>query len=356
MKYGKTRGLLLLFYRMCIFFLSVGFALTCNISLFLNLLSRYVEIEFTEENIRIAAMFTFYNAIFLTLIYTLIDHIRRKIMVERPVGRILEATEKIKNGDLSVRIKPAKMPVGMNDFNPVIKDLNVMIDELSGMETLRTDFISNVSHELKTPLAALQNYGTLIQNPELSDEERNDYARSIVSTTQRLSELVTNILRLNKLENQSIYPNTARCCLSEQICECLLMFESRWEQKNIDIQTDIEEDIYFSTDAELLALIWNNLFSNAIKFTPEGGTVSVRLKEKDGFICVEVEDTGCGMTAETGKHIFEKFYQGDTSHSTEGNGLGLALVKRTVDILGGEISVESRLNEGTKFTVKFKKQ
>lgn len=355
MRYPKIKKIFIVLYRICFFFVPVGFVLTCNISLFLNTLSRYVEIDFTRENVRIAAIFTFYNAIFLAILSAIIDFIRRKITVERPVKRILEATEKIKKGDLSVRIKPTKVPTSMNNFNPIIYNLNQMIEELSGMETLRTDFIANVSHELKTPLAVLQNYGTLLEDPNLSEEKRLEYSKAIVSTTSRLSELITNILKLNKLENQNIYPNTEKCCLSEQICECLLAFESQWEEKDIEIETDIDSDIFFNTDAELLSLVWNNLFSNAIKFTDNGGKVTVSLKEQNGFVCVEVADTGCGMTHETGKHIFEKFYQGDTSHATRGNGLGLALVKRVVDILGGEITVESELNKGTKFTVKFRK-
>lgn len=341
-------------YRICLFFIPVGFILTCNLSLFLRLLSQSVDIEYTRENLYIAALFTFWNAVFLAIIYALIDHIRRKITVKRPVKRILEGTQKITEGDLSVRIKPTKVPTSMNDFNPIINNLNKMVEELSGIETLRTDFIANVSHELKTPLAALQNYGTLLETPDLTEEKRTEYAKAIVSTTARLSELITNILKLNKLENQNIYPNIENCCLSEQICECLLNFENEWEKKNIEIETDIDSDIFFKTDAELLSIVWNNLFSNAIKFTNNGGKVTITLKEKNGFICAEVADNGCGMTPETGKHIFEKFYQGDTSHATHGNGLGLALVKRVVDILDGEIKVESVLNEGTKFTVRFK--
>lgn len=355
MKYiNFIKKLFIALYRYAVFFAPLAFILTCNISLFLSLLSLSAEIEYTRENIQIAALFTFWNAVFLSLICVIVDSVRRKISVKKPVEKILEATRKMTAGDFSVRIKPTKIPTSMNEFNPIINDLNKMAEELSGIETLRSDFIANVSHELKTPLTVLQNYGTLLEDPNLPEEKRIEYAKAIVSTTSKLSELITNILKLNKLENQNIYPNIEKCCLSEQICECLLVFENQWEKKNIEIETDIDSDIYFSTDSELLSIVWNNLFSNAIKFTNEGGRVFVSLKENNGFICVEVEDTGCGMTPETGKHIFEKFYQGDTSRATHGNGLGLALVKRVVDILDGEITVESVLNEGTKFTVRFK--
>ncbi len=309
---------------------------------------------YTEHNIRIAALLTFLNAIFMAVFCAVIDRIRRKITVEKPVKRILDATKRITKGDFSVRIKPTRIPMSMNEFNPIIKDLNKMAKELSGTETLRSDFIANVSHELKTPLSVLQNYGTLLEEPNLSEEKRLEYAKSIVSTTTKLSELISNILKLNKLENQNIYPQIKNCCLSEQLCECLLLFENEWERKNIEIEADIESDVYFKTDAELLCLVWNNLFSNALKFTDNGGKVFVGLKNENGYIKVTVKDNGCGMSKETGKHIYEKFYQGDTSRSTNGNGLGLALVKRVVDILQGEIIVESILGKGTEFTVKFK--
>ena len=168
--------------------------------------------------------------------------------------------------------------------------------------------------------------------------------------------MMTNILKLNKLEKQQIYPKTEEYDLGEQLCTCLLNYENVWEEKNIEIETEIAEDIKINTDGELLSLVWNNLFSNAFKFTSEGGVVSVNLKATDNHIIVQVKDTGCGMSPEVGKHIFDKFYQGDTSHATQGNGLGLALVKRVIDILQGEISVESTVGKGSTFVVKFRRR
>lgn len=352
----KVKKIFLAIYRYAIFFALIGFVLTCNVVLFLELLRRDSGIVYTNENVHFAALFTFWNAAFLSLVCAIFDYIRRKISVEKPVERILNATQRITKGDFSVRIEPTHIPTSMNEFNPIIKDLNQMAQELSGIEALRSDFISNVSHELKTPLAVLQNYGTLLEQPDLPENQRIEYAKSIIRVSNHLSELITNILKLNKLENQNIYPNISKVCLNEQLCECLLAFENEWEIKNIEIETDIKEDVFINTDAELLSIVWNNLFSNALKFTDEGGKISVSLTEKNGAVEVAVKDTGCGMSAETGKHIFEKFYQGDTSHATKGNGLGLALVKRVVDILHGEISVESVLNKGTTFTVRFKTQ
>ena len=167
--------------------------------------------------------------------------------------------------------------------------------------------------------------------------------------------MMTNILKLNRLENQEIFPNTAQYDLSQQLCECLLQFENLWEQENIEIDTDIADGVTVKADAELLSLVWNNLFSNAFKFTPSGGKVSVSLTATEQHVTVQVKDTGCGMTPEVGAHIFEKFYQGDTSHATRGNGLGLALMKRVIDIMQGEIGVESAAGKGSTFTVKIRR-
>jgi len=167
-----------------------------------------------------------------------------------------------------------------------------------------------------------------------------------------MADMMTNILKLNRLENQQIYPKADEFDLGEQICQCLLQYENVWEKMDIEIETDIADDIKIRADQELLSIVWNNLFSNAFKFTPQGGKVSVSLAAEGDFATVTVSDTGCGMSPEVGAHIFEKFYQGDTSHSSQGNGLGLALVKRVVDIMQGEISVESALGKGSKFTVR----
>jgi signal transduction histidine kinase len=230
-----------------------------------------------------------------------------------------------------------------------------MAQELSGTETLRTDFIANVSHELKTPLAVMGNYATMLQRPGITPDERNEYAKAISEAARKLAQLITNILKLNKLENQQIFPQPKEFDLGEQLCECLLSFEDAWEAKNLEIETDIEDDVRIKSDPELLSLVWNNLISNAVKFTPDGGKIGVTLKTEENDVAVSVTDTGCGMNPEVGQHIFEKFYQGDTSHATQGNGLGLALVKRVVDILNGEIGVQSLSGQGSTFTVKFKR-
>ena len=354
MKKPKFRQILKAVNNYVVFFLVVAFAVTCCMLLFVNTLAESMGLVFTVENITQAAKLTFGNVVLITLIFGTIDYLRRKFMVDRPVKRITEATEKIMQGDFSVRVAPMH-GAGMEGFNQIGIAINKMAKELSGTETLRTDFIANVSHELKTPLAVMGNYATMLRRPGITEEEKNEYANAISEAARRLAQLITNILKLNKLENQQIFPTKQVFDLGEQLCQCLLGFEDAWEAKNLAIETDIQDNVQIQSDPELLSLVWNNLISNAVKFTPEGGTVSVSLETDAEYVTVSVSDTGCGMKPETGMHIFEKFYQGETSHSTQGNGLGLALVKRVVDILSGEIGVRSVYGEGSTFTVKIRR-
>ncbi|MBR6535111.1 MAG: HAMP domain-containing histidine kinase [Clostridia bacterium] len=354
MKNTAFRKALRQFNSFLLFFVSVGFVVSCCMMLFLQVLSKQMGLVYTPENIADAAKITFLNVIIITVLFKTLDYIRRKIMVERPVKMITDTTEQIMKGDFSARVKPMNAS-GMEGFNKIGQAINSMAQELSGVETLRADFIANVSHEMKTPLAVIQNYATLLRSDGITDEKREEYARLIADACRRLSDMMTNILKLNRLENQQIFPNTDTFELGEQLCECLLRYESVWEEKNITIQTDIAPDTFVRSDKELLLLVWNNLFSNAFKFTDEDGTVTVRLTSDEKHAIVSVTDTGCGMTSEVGEHIFEKFYQGDTSHATQGNGLGLALVKRVIDIIQGEICIDSALGVGTTFTVRIGK-
>ncbi|MBQ8577855.1 MAG: HAMP domain-containing histidine kinase [Clostridia bacterium] len=345
------------FHSYVVFFLLVAFVISCSTMLFVSTLSDTSGLILSRENITGAAKITFLNVLFLSFLFTVCDAVRRRLTVDRPARRITQAAEKLMQGDFSVRIPHSQnSAVGTESrFDEIIDCFNRMAEELSGVETLRTDFVANVSHEMKTPLAVIRNYATLLQSPDLTEEERLEYARAISDGTKRLSDLVTNILKLNRLENQQIYPKKEPFDLSEQLCTCLLAFENVWETGGIEIETDIAEGIVLNTDAELLSLVWNNLFSNAFKFTPPGGRVSVSLSAGEYYVVVKVSDTGCGMTPEVGAHIFEKFYQGDTSHTSAGNGLGLALVRRIIDITGGEISVESAVGVGSTFTVQLRK-
>lgn len=342
-------------HQYVVFFLLVAFLVSCTMMLFVTVFAETVNLELTSENISVAAKLTFANVVLLCTVLTIIDVIRRKLTTEKITKYIADAAGKIVEGDFSVRIKPVNKLSTDENYNEIINCFNTMAKELSSVETLRADFIANVSHEMKTPLAVIQNYGMLLQRPDLSDEDRMEYAKGVSEGSRRLADMMTNILKLNKLEKQQIFPKTKEYDLGEQLCECLLQFESIWENKNIEIETEISDGVMVNTDEELLSLVWNNLFSNAFKFTPDGGKVSLTLETTEHHAIVKVKDNGCGMTPEVGAHIFEKFFQGDTSHATQGNGLGLALVKRVVDILQGEISVESAVGKGTVFIVKFRR-
>jgi len=337
-----------------VFFLTVGFAVSCCMLLFLSVLAESMGIVFDADNVSVAAKLTFGNVLLITLLFGTADYIRRKITVDRPVRQITEAAEKIMQGNFSARVPPIR-GAGTEGFHQIGTAINKMAEELSGTETLRTDFIANVSHELKTPLAVMGNYATMLQRPGITEAEKNEYAKAISEAARKLAQLITNILKLNKLENQLIFPQPVEFDLGEQLCQALLGFEDAWEAKNLEIETDIEENVWIKSDPELLSLVWNNLISNAVKFTPDGGTIGLLMKTEGNSVVVQVRDTGCGMTPEVGQHIFEKFYQGDTSHATQGNGLGLALVKRVVDILSGEIGVQSVSGEGSTFTVRIKR-
>lgn len=338
-----------------VFFLLVAFVITCCTMLFVSALAESLNLTLTDANIGAAAKLTFWNVALLSLIFTVIDSVRRKLTVERPVRQITDAAEKIIQGDFSVRVRPQSKFGTDETFGCVIDCFNKMAEELGSVETLRTDFIANVSHEMRTPLAVMQNYGVLLQNPDLTQEKRIEYAKGVTDGSRRMADMMTNILKLNRLENQQIYPQRMEFDLGEQLCECLLRYENVWEEKGISLKTDIAENVKVNADAELLSHVWSNLFSNAFKFTPSGGMVTVTLIASGRYAVVQVKDTGCGMTSEVGAHIFEKFYQGDTSHSAQGNGLGLALVKRVVDIMQGEIGVESEVGKGSTFTVKIQR-
>ncbi len=273
---------------------------------------------------------------------------------EHPLREMAKTTAAFGHGDLDARVHlKGSYP---EEVEELALSINNMASSLQKSEYSRQEFVANVSHELKTPLAVMQNYAMLLQQPELSEEDRIRYAKGISEACCRLSGLITNILKMSKLENQQIYPATSDIVLDEQLCECLLTFENVWESKEIEIETDIAEEVRIAADPELLSLVWNNLFSNAFKFTDNGGKVSVSMRTEGEYAVVSVSDTGCGMTPEVGKHIFEKFYQGDTSHATQGNGLGLALVRRVVDIMGGDIDVSSEVGVGSTFTVRLRRR
>lgn len=337
------------------FFLLMGLVTSCCMILFVRTIAESMEITLTQSNIGAAVKLTFFNVILLSLICSAIDTIRRRQMVDRPVKRIIEAVQKMMAGDFNVRIDSVHTLGEYAGLQEIAQCFNRMAEELSDTETLRTDFIANVSHELKTPLSVISNYGTMLSAPELSTEKRIEYAKAVTDSSRRLADMVSGILKLNKLENQQICLVSKSYDLGEQLCACMLGFEELWEQKELNIETDIEDGVVVCSDSEMMSLVWNNLFSNAVKFTDRGGTITLTLHSECNTAVVQIQDTGRGISREVGRRMFDKFYQGDTSHATQGNGLGLAIVKRVIDLTGSEISVESELGKGTAFTVKIER-
>ena len=269
---------------------------------------------------------------------------------EEPMHRLAEATEQVAGGDFSVYIPPLHTSDKLDYLDVMIVDFNKMVEELGSIETLKTDFFSNVSHEIKTPLAVIQNNAELLRMEPLTDPQR-EYADTIYQSSRRLADLISNILKLNKLEKQNITPDTQVYDVCAQLAECALGYEDTWEQKELDFDADMEERAEIAADPALMELVWNNLFSNAVKFTEAGGSITLTESSDEENVYVSVRDTGCGMDENTKKHIFEKFYQGDTSHAMAGNGLGLALALRVLQLSNFRITVESAPGAGSTFTV-----
>ena len=270
---------------------------------------------------------------------------------QKPMEEFAEATKKVTEGDFSIYVAPRHLPDKRDFIDVMFTDFNKMVEELGSIETLKTDFFSNVSHEIKTPLATIHNYAQGLKSSKLNEVQQEVYIDTIIESSARLSDLISNILRINKLEKQNLSPLAEEYDVCAQLCECALRFEERWESKVIEFEADIEDRAMIDADASLLELVWNNLISNAIKFTEKGGRVVLLQTSTADEIVVSISDTGCGMDEETLKHIFDKFYQGDTSRSTEGNGLGLALVQRVLQLMDGSISVASTKGIGSTFTV-----
>lgn len=277
---------------------------------------------------------------------------RMKKTYEIPLQMMAEATSKVANGDFSVYVPPLHTLDKLDYLDVMIMDFNRMVEELGSIETLKTDFFSNVSHEIKTPIAVVQGAAENLKQMELPDPKQEEFVDTIIVSCRKLSDLITNILKLNKLEKQNIQPVMETYDLCEQLCQCSLQFERVMEENEIDFEADMEDSCHIKADSSLLELVWTNLLSNAFKFTEKGGTIKIAQTSTFEEAVVRICDNGCGMTPDTRKRIFEKFYQGDTSHSTSGNGLGMALAFRIVQMMEGTIEVESELGKGSIFTVR----
>ena len=302
-----------------------------------------------SELIQVAIIMIYWAIV--AALFTFITNWQIREGYDRPMRRLSEATKKVAEGDFSIYVEPIHTADKHDYIDVMFLDFNKMVAELGSIETLKNDFVSNVSHELKTPLAVIKNYTTLLKKGSLAAETQEEYKDIILEYTDRLSALITNILKLTKLDSQAIESTVEPYDLCGQLADCFLQFESLWEKKDIEIEVDIEDRVVITADENMMEIVWNNLLANAVKFTEPGGKIVLKQTSDVNTITVSVSDSGCGMSAETIKHIFDKFYQGDTSHSKEGNGLGLALAYRIVEKAGGTLSVESQVGKGSIFTV-----
>ncbi|MBQ8345062.1 MAG: HAMP domain-containing histidine kinase [Clostridia bacterium] len=266
-----------------------------------------------------------------------------------PIRRLEHAMRQVTDGNFAVQLEPASR---YGDIENIYKSFNLMTEELAATEILKTDFVSNVSHEIKTPISAIEGYASLLQGDDTLNEEQREYAEKILANSNRLSELVGNVLLLSKIDNQAINTHSEVFALDEQIRHSILLLEPKWAPKEIEFEVELDS-IRCEGNKSLMVHIWNNLIGNAVKFTPDQSKVTVRLYQAEQEICFSVEDEGCGLDEETQKHMFDKFYQGDTSHKQEGNGLGLALVKRITLLYGGRIAADNLPIGGCRFSVFF---
>ncbi|KAF1296173.1 hypothetical protein BAU15_10310 [Enterococcus sp. JM4C] len=311
----------------------------------------FLQIDREESGLKYIVLSMGAYIVVISFLITLLFAWLRKKFIHAYFDKIKTATRKVAQGDYSVRIEPSRSDGKKDEFEVVFEDFNSMVEELGSTEMLKKEFISNVSHELKTPISVIHNYATILQEAHLSEADKIKYTQTIVKASSRLSVLVTNILQMSQLENQKISILSKRYNICEQIRRCALGFESIWEEKNILLDIQLEQDIFIESDEDLLDIVWNNLLSNAFKFTPPGGSVKIFSPSSAPTLAISIADSGCGINDKKVDYIFDKFYQADTSHATKGNGLGLSMVKEVVKLLGGTIAVDSIENEGTIFTV-----
>ena len=288
--------------------------------------------------------------IFLLLIISVVVGTVVSFMISRfplrPIRRVIDATNRLANGDFSSRLR---FP-GAGSFADLVTSFNRMAEELGSIEMLRADFVDHFSHEFKTPIVSIKGFAEELKHDDLTPEQRNEYLDIIIHESSRLAQLATNVLNLSRVEKQSILADRARFDLTEQVRRSVLLFENKWEQRKLNLSVELDE-VLIEGDEELLSQVWLNLIDNAVKFTPEGGCVDIRLRKSDSSVVFIIMDDGYGISEEAQRHIFDKFYQGDASHAVSGNGLGLSIARRVVALHNGDIRCKSEEGAGTEFSV-----
>jgi len=265
----------------------------------------------------------------------------------KPLDKLSQATQAVAKGNFNVRIEEE---TNVQAINTLLNDFNKMASELGSIEMFRSDFINNFSHEFKTPIVSICGFARQLEKGGLTEDEQKKYAHIIAKNAEHLASMSSSVLLMTKLESQEIIEGKEKYSLDDQIRDCILTMQNEWERKNIELTIELDDIDYFG-NKEITSHIWSNLIGNAIKFTSENGKITVRMVENNNIVSVSVEDNGIGMSKEVSEHIFDKFYQGDKSHKTPGNGLGLSLTKRIITLCGGDISVQSKEGKGSIFRV-----
>lgn len=326
-------------------FLSVFFIVAANGTFLVLILVNVIDKGFNKSSIAfLGALYLLFSC---TISTALIYFVKGRVYYNK-IKIFCDAANAVSKGNFNFRI-PIYFAKPKSEMDFLAVNFNKMLVEISSLENMRNDFIADVSHEIKTPLSVVQGYADLLLNKDLSDEKRKEYTYRLSQAIESLTSLVTNILKLNKIENQGIIQKE-NFSLDEQLRKSILSYEDKIEEKKLLLDIDLDE-IFITSDSVLLETVWNNLISNAVKYTLCGDTITVRLKNMNGKTTVSISDTGIGMSDEVKSHCFEKFYQGDSSHSQEGNGLGLSLVKQVINMLDGKIEIESVVGKGTKFII-----
>lgn len=296
----------------------------------------------------------------IVLIFSYVSSSALSIVINRnvftPLRKLTKLTKQVSDGNYNINTEGiTNIFTERTDLGTLVESFEDMTQELSSTEIFRNDFIHNFSHEFKTPIISIRGFANQLYKGDLTPEQQKEFAKIILDESEHLANMSSNVLLLSKLESQEIVSDKENFSLDEQLRTCMLLMEEQWSAKNITIDMDLDEIEYYQ-NKDLLYHVWMNLFSNAVKFTGEGGTISVKCHPANDAIYIAVSDNGIGMDDATRNHIFEKFYQGDSSHATAGNGLGLSLVKRIIEMMGGRISVESAVNKGSTFIVSLPSQ
>lgn len=269
----------------------------------------------------------------------------------KKIKRLSNGMKEISKGNFNIRIEETDKNEVKTEFGEIERTFNQMASDLEGIEMFRNDFINNFSHEFKTPIVSIRGFAKQLKNDNLSQETRTEYIDIIISESNRLANMSSNILLLTKLENQQIVSEKTTFSLDEQIRNSILLLDKEWSCKNIEFNLDKLDDVQYNFNEEMLSHVWINLISNAIKFTDENGLITISLENCGDNIIFKIRDNGLGMNEETKSRIFEKFYQGDKSHHSGGNGIGLNIASRIITLAGGKIEVESEIDCGSEFTV-----